>query len=869
VILAYLLSTAAPCLSCQAADYVQVAVPLPGQPAKAPAPAPSRPVEASTDPVQQSPAPKEDSPPAIVIPIGTHGRPDINPYERDINMTVPLMYRDRSLGDMDVRLTFDDRLLVESKAFGLMIGPLLNDATRSELAQVLAAEEAFSPDDLERVGVALVYDPASLAVVVLNIEAARRAPVQLFAPPSQQDEVPDLKPAGFSAYLNINAFQLWNWDRSENKTPSLNLNGAARLGGVVFEGDVALRPDNENMSNGYRFERNYARLVYDEPTHFRRWILGDLTPEVRGQQGFVQLGGLGVVRGRQRFNEFRSAILQGNRQLLLQQDSTVRIMRNGVLYQEVQLDAGSYDLSSLPLINGSNDVSIEIRDGAGRVQSINYEAYLDPIDLEPGDYEYAAYIGPIGGRFGGSPKYNGPLAFTGYFRKAFLDRPAIGIGLQLSKEVQNLTGQTQFVVGNGSRLLLDGGLSRSKPAGAGFAAGVAYDQIIDRSGLVDSFSLRADYLSRNYSTLGNPTPVNSTMSSITAQYGRTVTRELNLVLTGSYVVQRDRGDSYRFTAQANYRISPKWSIRTGVEYSHTPSFASARGFGASVALVFQPNYRTRAEARYDSSIDSGSLSYLRAGSGRLDSFGYGATVNRDGDYINASSFVDYTGNRFDASASHSVAGRSFGSIGNENRSTLRVGTTLAFADGALAFGRRISDSFAILEPHRTLKKHTVVAGDSIEDNSYLSASGPLGGALNNGLSSYVPQSIQYDVKDPPPGYDIGPGVYRVKPGYRSGYRVTIGTDAFVTAMGTFVAGSEEGAKFLGGRVVAISETGIEPVPFFTNSIGRFAVGGLRPGVRYRVESYQSGATVPLFEFSVPTDNSGLLNLGDVKSPSGK
>src|SRR3546814_7173354 len=68
------------------------------------------------------------------------------------------------------------------------------------------------------------------------------------------------------------------------------------------------------------------------------------------------MGGVGVLRQRRRFNSFRSAILQANRQLILQRESTVRFLRNGSLYREVRLQPGRYDFSSLPLIAGSNDV---------------------------------------------------------------------------------------------------------------------------------------------------------------------------------------------------------------------------------------------------------------------------------------------------------------------------------------------------------------------------------------------------------------------------------------------------------------------------------------------------------------------------------
>ena len=77
------------------------------------------------------------------------------------------------------------------------------------------------------------------------------------------------------------------------------------------------------------------------------------------------MGGIGVLRSRQPFNDFQAAVLQTNRQLLLQNDADVTILRNGVVYQQLHLRAGSYDLSALPLLTGSNDVQIQVRDNTG------------------------------------------------------------------------------------------------------------------------------------------------------------------------------------------------------------------------------------------------------------------------------------------------------------------------------------------------------------------------------------------------------------------------------------------------------------------------------------------------------------------------
>lgn len=842
----------------------QVAVPLPRGGSSGPARQQAKPQQTAPVPLPGSPAPAPPLPElgqdsTAKLPIGKHGRPDINPFERDMDLTVPMMFKRRQLGDLPIRLTFDDRLLVESATFRQLIQPLLNPAASAKVLGRLDGLERFTSEDLAPLGISFEYDPSTLAVVVLTINPGERAAERLFAPANPGDEKPDLLPASVAAFLNLNVVQAYAWDGESNGPPGIALNGAVRYAGIVFEGDAQW--GRSGSSDGaYTFDRNYARLVYDEPDAFRRWFLGDLTPEIRGQQGYVQIGGIGVSRQRQRFDPYRSSVLQGNRQLVLQRDSSVRILRNGVPYRELRLDAGAYDLAALPMLAGSNDIQVEVRDNSGGVQSLSYNAYLDPIDLLPGDYEYSAYLGPTSNNFGRSPSYSGPVAFSGFFRKAFLDAPAVGIGLQLSQRVQTVTGQTQFVLSGGSRLLLDGGLSHSRDVGAGMSLGVGFDQLIDRGGLVDSATIRADYVSRRYAFLSSPNADNSNAINISGQYTRSIDPRFSLVLSGNYLRSRDEdsNDSYRVAVLGNYNLSSRVSIRAGVDYSKFDSaLGRGSGLGFNLALVFQPSFRDRFEARHDSASDTSSLSYLRSSSNQIGSVGYGAVVGRDQGSVSAQGSADYVGNRFDATLSHSSYGPNLGGFGRNNVSAARIGTSIAFADGVFGLGRRINDSFAVLHAHENLKGHSVVAGQSLVNNEYMSKSGTFGGAVNGYLNSYVPQSIQYDVENPPLGYDIGVGVVRVNPRYHSGYKLKVGTDAFVSATGTLTLPDGKPVALAGGRVVAGDGKDKEPLPFFTNSVGRFAIQNLRPGVRYRVEL---GGGAAMFEFVVPSDTKGLVDL---------
>lgn len=856
--------------------HAQVSVPLPGA-AASPRPDSAPPPQQSgstivtlpgAPPPQQAGSttvglPGVPQPPKV--PIGPYGRPDINPYDRDIEMTVPLTYRNHPLGEVSIVLTHDDRFIVDTQSFLHLIDTLLNDSGQVKLKQALGDRTRFGPEDLAATGISLEYDPGSLSVVVLTIEPAARATESLFQTPRHGNDTIDLQPTSFSAFLNINAVEDRNWGgfSSGFRDPSFYFNGAARLYGVVLESDFQLAQNPFGGSeSGYRLDRSYVRAVYDEPDKFRRWYLGDLSPDTRGGQSYVQMAGIGVSRQRNRFDQFRSAILQGNRQLLLQRASTVEIYRNGTLYQQFRLEPGAYDLSALPLTTGSNDIQVQVKDDAGAVQTINYQSYLDPIDLAPGDYEYAAYIGKVADRFGLSPTYGGGMAFTGYYRKAFLNHPALGVGLQASRRVQIVTGQTQFVLPNGGRLQLDAGGSNSKGFGQGASAGVGYDQIFNRNDLTDSFTIQASYFTKRYAALGVDIPNNSGSLSVSAQYTRALNNELTLLFGGTYLKSRQKiGDSYRAYANVSYRLSQKWLIQGGVDYTRYPGVGKPGSLGFMISLTFQPNYRDRAELRHDDSLGETQLSYTHASSNRIGSLGYGGIVSKAPDSVTGQAYVDYNGSRFNAALSQSAYGSNFGHITDQQVTSLRVGTSLAFAGGHFGIGPRVNDSFALIYPHETLKGHAVVAGQSLSANEYLSKSGALGAAVNGYLTSYVTQSIQYDVENPPPGYDIGPGVVRVRPPYHSGYALKIGTDAFASAMGTLEYRDGTPVTLVAGRVAARDGKDKKPIEFFTNSVGRFAIQNLRPGVIYNVELYGLDTT---FEFTVPGDTKGLVDLKAIK-----
>ncbi|HEY1073867.1 hypothetical protein, partial [Brevundimonas sp.] len=791
-------------------------------------------------------------------------RPNINPYDRDIAMTVPLNFNRRVLGELPVLLTRDDRFIVDSAGFMALIKPLLTPEAQAELADRLKGVESFAPEEINTTGIQLDYDPEQLAVLVLRIDPTKRTVESLFQ--GGRPEEAGVAPEDFTAYLNTNLSVSRRQATGDIATPSVFLNGAVRYKNLVFEADVQGREDL--FSGEYEVERRYARFVYDQPGEYRRWYLGDLDPETRGRQGYAEMGGVGVSRQRQRFESFRNNILSGGRQLVLQEASTVRVLRNGVFVREFRLDPGQYDLSNLPLETGSNDIQLEIQNDSGRRQAVSYSAYLDSIELEPGDYEYGAYLGVTNAGIFGSPDYSGgEIAFTGFWRKAFENRPAIGIGFQASADVQNLSGQSQLILKNGARARLDASISNAD-RGMGYAYALSYDHVLDLGETYDSWTVVADYTSADFATLGNPFGDNPTSWIFTGAYSHQFNEDWLANVSASYRVSRSAvlDDAYSVTATTTYRFTPQWSVQLGAELSDFGSSFGSRGdaVGATIALIWQPRYDRRAEARYSSARNNGSVRYQQSSENRVGALGYSLASTYDDGPSTVSGQVDYIANRFDASLTHAAFGRDFSSVTDEQVTTLRVGTSIATTGRKVAIGRNIYDSFAIVHPHETLGDHSVIVGDNFQAGRFNARSGVLGPALSNVLSSYVNQSVRYDVMDAPLGYDIGDGVLRVRPTYKSGYAIEVGSAAFVSALGRMQGNGGKPLALVSGRVRPADQPDAPPELFFTNSVGRFAIQKLEPGKRYRVELFTDPAVS--FEFTVPADNQGLLNLETVTVP---
>jgi outer membrane usher protein len=83
--------------------------------------------------------------------------------------------------------------------------------------------------------------------------------------------------------------------------------------------------------------------------------------------------------------------------------------------------------------------------------------------------------------------------------------------------------------------------------------------------------------------------------------------------------------------------------------------------------------------------------------------------------------------------------------------------------------------------------------------------------------------------DAPISVYLGEGSFRFFPPYRSGYKLTAGSDYMVSAVGRLLADDGTPLALISGSATEAAHPEREPIALFTNAAGRFGVTGLAPG----------------------------------------
>jgi len=258
----------------------------------------------------------------------------------------------------------------------------------------------------------------------------------------------------------------------------------------------------------------------------------------------------------------------------------------------------------------------------------------------------------------------------------------------------------------------------------------------------------------------------------------------------------------------------------------TTGAAGAAGFLVQVGIARRFGPRGFGSARYTNRDDTLRLSYNNSGGRGVGATNINAGLDVGRDSIAGGAGAFFLANRAEIGVAHNSTYNFAGSEITGSRTTAQFATSLMFADGAVAVGRPVSDSFAIIRGHPTLQGAELYIDR--DNEHYIGKSGALGPAAVNELGSFTRRTIRVEVPYAPTGYDIGSGSFRVNPPYRSGYKLTVGSDYTKTIFGTLLNNGTPVA-LISGEARLESEPDSPILELFTNRLGRFALSGLKAG----------------------------------------
>lgn len=805
--------------------------------------------------------------------------PRLNPTGRPVTLTIPAMVGNGYLGDVSLTIEPNDRLEFSSQRVIELLSGLLTDTALQNLRSKFSSKSIISPGDFAGTSITVTYDPQTLQLVFIippTLEAARNIAIA----PGGQIRGQFVKPANFSAFTNI----LGSLDYVEQgvktgvQEPVFLLDSGLWTHGFELESQGVWQPG----VHGAEFQRQGSRLVYDYPKDVIRFSAGDLLPVPQGFQGAPQMAGLSLYRSYGVLQPETSVRPSGDQTFILTRPSTVTVTVNGSQVRTMRLDPGTYNLRNFPFSQGANDITLSIVDDTGAVRTLHFNVFFNQTQLAPGISEFGIWVGVKSPLSTYGPHYSDRPVGTAYFRYGVSQNLTIGGNYQVDDNMQMFGGQALFSLPIGTFSLNVAG-SRLMGGTSGYAATLTYQRLFEfTGGTGDSLNLAATTRSANFATLGSSAtvlPPTTTVPPVTplptvplistnpyqyelsAGYTHAFDTALYMSLSAHYSKGRNNNpDIQDYHVIGGYRLSDTLGLTVDASYQTGTGFQ--KGFGALLSLTWSPSATSSVRNDYNTRENDERLSYQNVSGTGVGSYNIQGSLERADDGSGFQGTANYIANRGQIGLTHSTSftGGDLSKV-TDQRTSLHVATAIGYADGAFSVGQPVSQAFAIYTPNRNLGNADVVVNPIPNSDNYTAETGWLGTALEGDLAAYVPRTVTVDAPNAPPGYNLGTGSYRMLPPYRAGYRLEVGSEYSVTAVGRLLQANGKPLSLIAGTATEVDNPSHPPVQMFTNSQGRFGAAGLKPG-KWRIE--MSTQPVTVYELDVPADAVGVVRAGELK-----
>jgi outer membrane usher protein len=790
---------------------------------------------------------------------------EINPTGHDVTLTVPLREYG-PIGQVQITITKDSRVLMSAND---LLNALARETKSEALSRLKAATDGNGQISLAaaaKAGFPIVYDPNAIELSIqIPVDALNARKLSFGFDPEAEAVQPD-KSSEVAAFLNYRigeVYQISGPDRGKFLfLGDLELGG--RLGRTVsFDNFATIDQDARHP-----FTRTGSQLFYDLPGPAIRITAGDLQTQTTAFQIDPQISGINVSHLVSNFFPTFSTTSTSSENITLTRGADVQILVNNVPVSQLHLNPGTYNLRNLPLAQGANNMKAIITDDAGQRRVVNFSFFSDVDLLSPGIAEYTASLGILAPLGLNGPHYEtDEPVFSGFYRRGLTNQLTAGFNVQADRHNQ-LFGVDAAL---GTRIGLFGAnlaANHLADGSNGMAMRFQYRYAADTNSLYQArtFDLAVEYRSEHFSDISSINAINTEKLMFSADFNQPLTRSISFQLNGSYTVSREQHqDTGAISAVIAWQAPFETTLSAGATYQWAPkepagpSSLDRRGLSFLVSLTHRFGANTLLDtsaSRFEQRAD-----FNRSPSRPIDDYFLNGDFNHTAFGYSGNASAGYETNRGNIEGTYNTALNPNGSIASQQAGVFFDGS-IDFAGGKIAPGRHINDSFAIVSGDPSLQGRQVIIQSQFAGEE-VARSGAFGPAVVP-IGSYNRQVVPYDVKDLPPGYDLGAGNFQLYPWYHAGYALKVGSPYNVTALGHMFDADGKPLSLRTGTAVSLTDAHAPHRDVITNRSGRFAAIGLSPG-HWRI-TMAGGYT---YDIEITKEAGMLVQCGNLRPAAGQ
>jgi outer membrane usher protein len=740
------------------------------------------------------------------------------------NIRLSLFYDGRNLGEVESRLSQDDRLLgVKKSEILVFLSGIVKSSVMKELESVPG--NALTTDNFKNAGVNVKYDFRNLRLILAVPPERKKTSTIDFGSYSIPEWSRDaMAPTRYSGYINWRAWKTYTPDLGGEPPLRVDFDSNFHLSRINMEGQNSYKEGEKR-----KWQRGDWRLIHDIPKRMWRFSAGDLNNSLTSFQVNRQMAGISFA-SEFSTNPYQQTLPLGQQEFYLLSESDVNIHINGRLIRRVRLPAGRHLLKDIPVGNGINDVLLKIRDQSGKESILKFKNSVSDLLLQRGLHRFSYGIGAPSEDVDGKRVYksmsdHGTVSL--FHQYGFSSNFTAGILGQADPD-QHLEGLEIIKGTSYGNFSLSGATSVDGQKYSGHAYSVDY-QLIDYHGLANSirrFAFRYQGFSPRFAYLGESGKTRTGLHKFMISYGTGLWWRLSGNLGVDYTLNNNPAEKDPWSVTLSFIKQITKGMRSTIYLGRRQiSDGSSDKYIMFFINYVLPGGHHNVNAHVDTLAKRQRVDYSYHSPQVVGGTNLRASVENVEKVQKTLIESDYKHQKFRLRTGWDGEGKTDGLKKKHinNRLNFHLASAFVFAGRTFAISRPVTDSFVIVKAKNTLSGQTVLVNSHPEYSE--ASTSMLGPAVLPNYLSYHFSTVRLSPELLDVGYNLGRENYKIRPYYRTGHVIVAGKDAQIAVTGTLVG---PGGKPLSLKVGEIEKAG-KTITFFTNRSGKFLIEELNTG----------------------------------------